>query len=154
MDYEPNVDSAASATAPLIEIATGLEEGFRLAIASHQALERARGSSLVGPHRDEVQLSLNDHPARTYSSQGQQRTLVLALKLAELELQEAVLREPPLLLLDDVLAELDLVRQEHLLLAISSRIQTLITTTHLGSFGAPWLDTAQVLHIHQGQLLR
>lgn len=162
LHYEPNISesitamgdgTAASKPEPIPLTATSvLEEQFRLAIANHQALERARGSSLVGPHRDEVQLTLNDHPARAYGSQGQQRTLVLALKLAELELQEAVLGEPPLLLLDDVLAELDLVRQEHLLLAIGNRVQTLITTTHLGGFGSPWLDTAQVLQVHQGQL--
>ncbi len=157
LDYEPNVGGISTtetrpATLPTETALPSLEEQFQLAIATHHALERLRGSSLVGPHRDEVQLTINAHPARTFGSQGQQRTLVLALKLAELELQEAVLGEPPLLLLDDVLAELDLVRQEQLLLAIGSRVQTLITTTHLGGFGTPWLDTAQVLQVHQGQL--
>ncbi|MFP3422412.1 DNA replication and repair protein RecF, partial [Bacillus sp. SIMBA_161] len=88
---------------------------------------------VVGPHRDEVAFRINETPARSYGSQGQQRTLVLALKLAELELIETVVGEPPLLLLDDVLAELDLDRQNQLLSAIEDRFQTLITTTHLNS---------------------
>ncbi|MEN9240922.1 MAG: DNA replication/repair protein RecF [Thermostichus sp. DG02_3_bins_51] len=114
--------------------------------------ELALGSSLVGPHRDEVEMSINGTAARAYGSQGQQRTLVLALKLAELELIEQVIGEPPLLLLDDVLAELDLHRQNQLLDAIQTRVQTLVTTTHLGSFDAHWLSEAQILQVHAGRL--
>jgi DNA replication and repair protein RecF len=106
----------------------------------------------VGPHRDEVELCINGVAARAYGSQGQQRTLVLALKLAELELIEQVVRDPPLLLLDDVLAELDLQRQNQLLEAIQERVQTLVTTTHLGSFDASWLKAAQILQVQGGQL--
>jgi DNA replication and repair protein RecF len=109
-------------------------------------------ASLVGPHRDEVELCINGAAARAYGSQGQQRTLVLALKLAELELIEQVVRDPPLLLLDDVLAELDLQRQNQLLEAIQERVQTLVTTTHLGSFDASWLKAAQILQVQGGQL--
>jgi DNA replication and repair protein RecF len=112
--------------------------------------ELQQGRSLVGPHRDEVNLLINQTPAREYGSQGQQRTLVLALKLAELELIETIIGEPPLLLLDDVLAELDLTRQDRLLNAIANRVQTIITTTHLGSFDAQWLEDAQVLQVENG----
>lgn len=115
-------------------------------------LEQLQGLSLVGPHRDEVTLLINGTPARQYGSQGQQRTLVLALKLAELKLIEEVVGETPLLLLDDVLAELDLNRQNQLLDAIQTRFQTLITTTHLGAFDAKWLDSAQVLTVKAGQI--
>jgi DNA replication and repair protein RecF len=107
---------------------------------------------LVGPHRDEIDFILNDTPARQYGSQGQQRTLVLALKLAELKLIEAVIGEPPLLLLDDVLAELDLNRQNKLLETIQDRFQTLITTTHLGSFDAQWLQSSQILTVTAGEI--
>jgi DNA replication and repair protein RecF len=99
-----------------------------------------------------VELSLDGQLARAYGSQGQQRTLVLALKLAELELIEQVKGDPPLLLLDDVLAELDLHRQNQLLEAIQERVQTLVTTTHLGSFDAAWLKGAQILQVHKGQI--
>lgn len=107
----------------------------------------------MGPHRDEVNFSINQTSARQYGSQGQQRTLVLALKLAELKLIEDVIGEPPLLLLDDVLAELDLNRQNQLLDAIQDRFQTLITTTHLGSFDAQWLNSSQVFTVKAGQIL-
>nr|B8HVF7.1 RecName: Full=DNA replication and repair protein RecF [Cyanothece sp. PCC 7425] len=112
--------------------------------------EQHQGTSLVGPHRDEVELIINQTPARQYGSQGQQRTLVLALKLAELKLIEEVIGEPPLLLLDDVLAELDLQRQNQLLETIQDRFQTLITTTHLGAFDAQWLKSAQILEVAGG----
>lgn len=116
------------------------------------AAEAAYGSTLVGPHRDDVEMTINQAPARTYGSQGQQRTLVLALKLAELELIEQVLGDPPLLLLDDVLAELDPHRQDQLLDAIQDRVQTLVTTTHLGSFDARWLASAQIYEVSRGHL--
>jgi len=78
--------------------------------------------------------------------------LVLALKLAELKLIESVVGEPPLLLLDDVLAELDLNRQNQLLDAIQERFQTLITTTHLGAFDAQWIRSSQVLSVDGGSI--
>jgi DNA replication and repair protein RecF len=108
---------------------------------------------VVGPHRDDVEFSIDRTPARSYGSQGQQRTLVLAIKLAELELLEEVIGEPPLLLLDDVLAELDPHRQNQLLDAIEDRFQTLITTTHLSSFDARWLQSSRVLTVEKGRIL-
>jgi DNA replication and repair protein RecF len=129
-----------------------IHQAFFDAILQKALIERHQGTSLVGPHRDEVFLTINQTPAREYGSQGQQRTLVLALKLAELELLETVIGEPPLLLLDDVLAELDLQRQDHLLNAIGDRIQTVITTTHLGSFDAHWLNSAKVFQVEQGKI--
>lgn len=114
--------------------------------------EQYQGTTLVGPHRDEVEFTINQTPARQYGSQGQQRTLVLALKLAELKLIEEVIGEPPLLLLDDVLAELDLNRQNQLLNAVQDRFQTLITTTHLGSFDAQWLHSSQIFVVKAGHL--
>jgi DNA replication and repair protein RecF len=130
----------------------GVQAQLLAEIRAKAAAERALGTSLVGPHRDEVELSLDGQLARAYGSQGQQRTLVLALKLAELELIEQVKGDPPLLLLDDVLAELDLHRQNQLLEAIQERVQTLVTTTHLGSFDAAWLKGAQILQVHKGQI--
>ncbi|MGD1863543.1 MAG: DNA replication/repair protein RecF [Phormidesmis sp.] len=130
-----------------------IQSAFLEKIQSRAIAEYHQRTSLVGPHRDDIDFSINQTPARQYGSQGQQRTLVLALKLAELELIEAVIGEPPLLLLDDVLAELDLKRQNQLLETIEDRFQTLITTTHLGSFDARWLKESQILTVHQGALL-
>lgn len=122
-------------------------------IKLRQVAEQNLGTTVVGPHRDEVEFLINKTPARSYGSQGQQRTLVLALKLAELELIEKVVGEPPLLLLDDVLAELDPNRQNQLLAAIEDRFQTLITTTHISSFDQQWVNSSQILTVEQGKIL-
>jgi DNA replication and repair protein RecF len=143
--YAPNVTMEADD--PMVIQAAFLEKLQRRAVA-----EQHQGATLVGPHRDEVEFTINQTPARQYGSQGQQRTLVLALKLAELKLIETVIGEPPLLLLDDVLAELDLNRQNKLLETIQDHFQTLITTTHLGSFDAQWLKSSQILKVKAGYI--
>ena len=129
-----------------------VQQAFLEKLEQRAIAEQHQGTTLVGPHRDEIELTINETPARSYGSQGQQRTLVLALKLAELKLIEEVVGEPPLLLLDDVLAELDPNRQNQLLEAIQDRFQTLITTTHLGSFDSQWLKASQILAVHAGKL--
>jgi DNA replication and repair protein RecF len=132
----------------------GVRQAFLEKIKQRAIAEQVQGTTLVGPHRDDIAFSINNTPARQYGSQGQQRTLVLALKLAELQLIEEVVGEPPLLLLDDVLAELDLNRQNQLLETIQERFQTLITTTHLGAFDAQWLRQSQILSVEAGQINR
>lgn len=129
-----------------------VQHAFWAKLQQKAIAERVQRTSLVGPHRDDVELAIDQTPARQYGSQGQQRTLVLALKLAELKLISQVVGESPLLLLDDVLAELDLNRQNQLLEAIADRFQTLITTTHLSAFDAHWLDSSQVLCVEAGQI--
>jgi DNA replication and repair protein RecF len=131
----------------------GVQQAFLEKLQQRRIPEQRQGTTLVGPHRDEVEFAIDRTPARAYGSQGQQRTLVLALKLAELKLIEEVVGEPPLLLLDDVLAELDPNRQNQLLDAIQDRFQTLITTTHLGSFDSQWLKSSQILSVQAGQIL-
>jgi DNA replication and repair protein RecF len=144
--------------APNVSLEKDDPEGVQLAfldkIQRRRIAEQSHGTTLVGPHRDEVEFTINQTPARSYGSQGQQRTLVLALKLAELKLIEEVVGEPPLLLLDDVLAELDLNRQNQLLDAIQDRFQTLITTTHLGAFDSQWLNSSQILSVKAGEIKR
>jgi DNA replication and repair protein RecF len=130
----------------------GVQQAFLEKLQQRRIPEQRQGTTLVGPHRDEVEFAIDRTPARAYGSQGQQRTLVLALKLAELKLIEEVVGEPPLLLLDDVLAELDPNRQNQLLDAIQDRFQTLITTTHLGSFDSQWLKSSQILSVQAGQI--
>ncbi|MEC4985171.1 MAG: DNA replication/repair protein RecF [Oscillatoria sp. PMC 1068.18] len=131
-----------------------VQQAFLDKIQQRRLPEQQQGKTLVGPHRDEIEFTINETPARSYGSQGQQRTLVLALKLAELKLIAEVVGEPPLLLLDDVLAELDPNRQNHLLEAIGSRFQTLITTTHLGSFDPEWIKASQIFTVQAGQISR
>ena len=132
------------------------EECWRAAL-EHQLLqqrpqEERLGQCLVGPHRDDVALLLAGQPARRYGSAGQQRTLVLALKLAELELVGQIVGQPPLLLLDDVLAELDPQRQQLLLEAVGEGHQCLVSATHLESFSGGWRSASQVVHMRAGNL--
>ncbi|MEL6262960.1 MAG: DNA replication/repair protein RecF [Cyanobacteria bacterium J06554_11] len=150
--YQPNVLPEDTAPENLNE-PTDIQQAFFEKIKSRAIAEYHQRTSLVGPHRDDIAFTINQTPARQYGSQGQQRTLVLSLKLAELALIEAVIGEPPLLLLDDVLAELDLKRQNQLLETIEDRFQTLITTTHLGAFDARWLQESQILTVYDGALM-
>ena len=144
--YQPNV--------PLIEDDPAVIQGSFLEKIQQRAIaEQHQRTTLVGPHRDDIEFAINDTPSRQYGSQGQQRTLVLALKLAELHLIDEVIGEPPLLLLDDVLAELDLSRQNQLLEAIQDRFQTIITTTHLGAFGSQWMTSSQILTVEAGRIV-
>lgn len=112
--------------------------------------EIRRKQTLIGPHRDDVQFNLNKANAAVFGSQGQQRSLVLALKLAELKLIKDYLREPPVLLLDDVLAELDEKRQSLLLSAVGDDMQTILTTTHLTQFDQLWLKNSRIFSVKAG----
>jgi len=87
------------------------------------------GSTLIGPHRDDLVFSLDGRDLATFSSRGQQRTAILALKLAELDLLTDLDGRPPLLLLDDVFSELDPARRGHLVRRLAELPQALITTT-------------------------
>ena len=130
-----------------------VQQAFLKKINERRIAEQYQGKTVVGTHRDEIEFTINQTPARYYGSQGQQRTLVLALKLAELKLIEEVIGEPPLLLLDDVLAELDPNRQKQLLEVIGDRFQTIITTTHIDSFNHDWIEDSQILKVKAGDII-
>ena len=89
------------------------------------------GTTLVGPHRDDVGFTLDGRPMDTFASRGQQRTAILAFKLAEVDLLTALDGRPPLLLLDDVFSELDPERRSHLVRRIAALPQSFVTTTTL-----------------------
>lgn len=89
-----------------------------------------RGATSRGPHRDDLEISINSLPVRIYASQGQQRSVVLALKLAELKLLETACEEKPVLLLDDVLSELDQERRKSLLTAVQTHQVFMTCTDH------------------------
>jgi DNA replication and repair protein RecF len=126
-----------------------LEEGEEVAVASNRRrqvelreAEVALGASLIGPHRDDVELSLNGSPARAYASQGQQRTLALAVKLAELEYVTARLGRRPVCLLDDMLSELDPSRRDNLVSALGPDAQCFVSLTDLSEWPAGSLGLA------------
>ena len=87
------------------------------------------GFTTVGPHRDDLDVIISGIDAKAYASQGQTRTAALALKLAEVEIFQELAGEPPILVLDDVMSELDLPRRKKLLKCIS-KLQTVLTCTH------------------------
>ena len=111
-----------------------------------------RGATLCGPHRDELRLSINERDAGLYGSRGQARTAVMALKLAELAWMRDRIGEYPILLLDEVIAELDAQRRAYLLDRIDGVTQTLVTTTELDIFTEDFLKRATVWRVSEGQI--
>jgi DNA replication and repair protein RecF len=109
--------------------------------------EWARGKTLVGPHRDEISFFINGYEARGFGSQGQQRGIALALKLAQLAVIQEISGNQPLLLLDDVMSELDETRRNALITAIQQTTQTIITATDLNCFTQNILENAQVIEL-------
>ena len=101
---------------------------FHEKINSNFNNEVLRGTSLYGPHKDDVIIKINDKECKYFGSQGQQRSAILALKLAEIEIIKEEVGEYPILLLDDVLSELDNKRKSFLIEHIKG-IQTIITST-------------------------
>jgi DNA replication and repair protein RecF len=110
--------------------------------------DMARGQTSIGPHRDDIQVRDGNMDLGTFGSRGQQRSGVMALKLAEVELMTQRTSERPVLLLDDVLSELDLQRRRHLLEVMSlPDQQTLLTATGIEDFDAQFLRTAQLMRV-------
>ncbi len=109
-----------------------------------------RGTTGIGPHRDDLSFHINNIDTKIYGSQGQQRTVVLSLKLAELEYIKLEIGEYPLLLLDDVMSELDMSRRAYLLDFIKERIQTFITATDKSDF--PKNHFGKIYSIEQGRV--
>ena len=120
----------------------------------NQTREADQATTLIGPHRDDLIFYLNEISVQTYGSQGQQRSTVLSLKLAEIELMKLSTGEYPLLLLDDVLSELDDDRQTHLIKAIENKVQTFITTTSLDGIKQQFINEPVVIPIEKGTILK
>ena len=115
--------------------------------------EIARKQCCVGPHRDDILFCINNNDASKFASQGQQRTLILALKLAELDMLKEKTGEPPILLLDDVLAELDDLRQNFLLKSIQNGIQTILTSVDTLLFDEDFLNTVSLIRVESGRII-
>ena len=133
-------------------IVEDIAKKFEEKLKERQLEEIIRAQALVGPHRDDVSFFINDVEAKKYASQGQQRTVVLSLKLAELELVKDKIGDTPVLLLDDVLAELDDIRQNYLLNAIGNKTQTIITSVDTLHFDEEYLKDVEIFKIVEGKL--
>lgn len=126
----------------------------RLTATVHQAQAQdiARGATSVGPHRDDWRFLLNGRALSNYGSRGQQRTAVLALKMAEINWMAATTGDQPVLLLDEVVAELDARRRAALLQAVRMAHQTILTATDPGMFTREFLDNSTCLHVENGRV--
>jgi DNA replication and repair protein RecF len=130
----------------------GPPENLAEAVNNSLAEDLRRGSTSVGPHRDDVRVLLDGQEARSYGSQGQQRTAVVSLKLAEAALIERRTGERPLLLLDDVLSELDGERRAALLKEVGGGGQVIITSVEAGPFPPELIAKAMVWTVKQGRI--
>ena len=131
-----------------------MKEIYMNQFKKNQTREADQATTLIGPHRDDLIFYLNEVPVQTYGSQGQQRSTVLSLKLAEIELMKLSTGEYPLLLLDDVLSELDDDRQTHLIKAIENKVQTFITTTSLDGIKQQFINEPVVIPLEKGTILK
>jgi DNA replication and repair protein RecF len=127
-----------------------LRAAFGAALADRRREEIARGMTLIGPHRDEMRFLANGMDLGDFGSRGQQRTAVLALKLAQVAWMRERTREEPVLLLDEVLAELDPHRRRCLLARIGQSDQTIVTTTDVNRFEQDFLREARMLNVRAG----
>jgi DNA replication and repair protein RecF len=129
-----------------------IQSGFIEKLVRLRAEEIARGVTTTGPHRDELRFLSNGIDLGTYGSRGQVRTVMLALKLAEVNWMKGKTGQWPVLLLDEVLAELDTGRRLDLLARLSEAEQVLLTTTDLQLFSPDFVDKSTLWHVQQGRL--
>ncbi|RMC43287.1 DNA replication/repair protein RecF [Lactobacillus sp. ESL0233] len=132
-----------------------LEEVYRklrVSFQKNQTNEITKGTTLSGPHRDDIEFELDNKDAHLYGSQGQQRTIALSIKLAEIQLVHHLTDEYPLLLLDDVMSELDYNRQNALLNYIHGKTQTFITTTDLAGISWEIIKKPKIFRMKSGKI--
>ena len=133
LTYEPNVD----------------ENNYREQLSKSRESDCRMKTTSTGPHRDDICVMVNGIDIRKYGSQGQQRTAALSLKLSEIQLVKQIIKDTPVLLLDDVLSELDSNRQNYLLSSIKD-IQTIITCTGLDDFVEKQFEVNKVFQVIAG----
>jgi DNA replication and repair protein RecF len=147
LDYS-YMDRCGLATCSLLD-QQSVADAIREQLIARRAEERRRVTTLVGPHRDDIALTVGGNDARSFGSQGQQRTVALAWKLAEVAMVEEVLRRKPVLLLDDVMSELDADRRDALSQVVAGEIQTVVTTTNVSYFSSEILKQAAIVPIER-----
>jgi len=156
-DLQPQCEAALRQIAGAAEILRvayrpGCGEDFAAALAASREEELRLRVTVAGPHRDDILITLQERPAGVFASEGQQRSVALALKLAQARLLEDSARRPPLYLIDDVFGELDPARRNNLLAALPASAQKLITSTNLA-----WLEErggGAIYDLHEGRLTR
>lgn len=129
-DFMPEIKKVQLKYISNVVDSENIEDSYRKRLRDSIESDIRFKTTTCGPHRDDIRFFIDDMDARYFASQGQQRSLILSLKLAEMEIMKEDMGEYPVLLLDDVLSELDFERQESLL-KILNKYQTIITGTHI-----------------------
>jgi len=129
-----------------------IRDGFRARLSALRSEEIARGVTTIGPHRDELRFLANDIDLGNYGSRGQVRTTLLSLKLAEVNWMKDRTGEWPVILLDEVMAELDLLRRADLLKYVGESEQVLFTTTDLNLFPSEFVEKAEMWQVENGRV--
>jgi DNA replication and repair protein RecF len=161
--YEPGYDPLPHPSGQLgLDIETPIDrtgvsrdairQGMLQALSGGRMDEIARGMTLIGPHRDDFRFQINALDLHTYGSRGQIRTAMLALKLAEVGWLQQRTGEWPVLLLDEVLAELDNTRREDLLSRILQAQQAILTSADMEMFSPEFLSGATSWQVRTGHL--
>lgn len=149
--FSMNIDTPVDRSRVPVE---QIQAGFREKLKQTRQEEIARGMTVTGPHRDELRFLSNGIDLGTYGSRGQVRTTMLSMKLAEVDWMKAKTGNWPVLLLDEVLAELDNRRREDLLGRLSECEQVLMTTTDLDLFDPEFTKKAKVWRIEGGRIVQ
>lgn len=129
-----------------------IQAEYQAKLAEQLDKERQRQSTLIGPHRDDLLFFINGKNVQNFGSQGQQRTTALSVKLAEIDLMHQETGEYPILLLDDVMSELDDLRQLHLLQTIENKVQTFLTTTTLNHLKDKMTLEPEIYYVSHGTI--
>lgn len=165
LDYQPAYDPlekpagqfALPLSTPIDRSSITLDQiyqGFVRRLVSLRGEEIARGVTTIGPHRDELRFLANGMDLGDFGSRGQVRTALLALKLAEVTWMKQRTGQMPVLLLDEIMAELDIHRRADLLSALAESEQAVLTTTDLHLFDTGFAETAAVWHVQAGSVSR
>lgn len=161
IDYQPSFDPFVAENGQLglpvnnlvdrcqIDLPT-IQKGFQAGLERRHRHDIQRGSTSIGPHRDEMRLLTNQVDLGNYGSRGQTRTALLSLKFAEVHLMHARTGEWPVLLLDEVMAELDPLRRHALMSLLDTVEQAFVTTTDLEMFDPDFLGNHEIWKVHQG----
>ncbi len=141
-----------SSTFELGETIEEILDNYKKSMEENYSEEIRRLQTLIGPHRDDIIFFINEKESTKFASQGQQRTIVLSLKMAEIDIIKEKIGTSPVLLLDDVLAELDDLRQNYLLNSINKETQTIITSVDTLFFNDEFLKDVKIFKINNGKI--
>lgn len=131
---------------------TDVVNRFDAQLKANRREELARGMTLIGPHRDDVRFLVEGVDMTDFGSRGQQRSAALTLKLSEVALMREKKKDPPILLLDDIMSELDESRRAFITELLADHPQIFLTTTDLDQFPADFLARARLIQVEQGRL--